>query len=155
MDIPEAKTLFFKYDGSRFYMSRDGVEATYQLFNVPREVEAAWLQELTRVKLQLLSRNANFAVLQFLNHHADYRHLAEVVASEPRGALWQRCAFLENLLAYACNAQAAGSDPGLVAQAVQKVIVESERLLQRARSEDSIRRVRAVLMDARQRVMPG
>ncbi|HEY3963431.1 MAG TPA: hypothetical protein VGM05_02670, partial [Planctomycetaceae bacterium] len=81
MDIQEAKAFFFKYDGSRFYMSRDGVDVMYGSLDVPQEVEAAWLQELTRIKLGLLSRNANWTVLQFLNHHEDYRHLAEVVHS--------------------------------------------------------------------------
>jgi hypothetical protein len=98
MDIQEAKAFFFKYDGSRFYMSRDGVDVMYGSLDVPQEVEAAWLQELTRIKLGLLSRNANWTVLQFLNHHEDYRHLAEVVHSEPKGTLWQLCAFLEHLL---------------------------------------------------------
>jgi hypothetical protein len=82
MSLRKAKRLFFKYDGSRFYMSRDGVEETYQSFRVPKHLESAWLQDLTRAKLRVLSRNGNWTVLEFLNHHADYGHLADVIDSE-------------------------------------------------------------------------
>ena len=43
--LQPARELFFTYDGSRFYMSRDGVEQDYLRFAVPREVETAWLEE--------------------------------------------------------------------------------------------------------------
>ena len=49
MDLQSARDLFFRYDGSRFYMSRDGVEADYQEAGVPPEVETTWLEELKRV----------------------------------------------------------------------------------------------------------
>ena len=150
MNMQEAKELFFQYDGSRFYMSRDGVEADYLKAGVAPEAEAAWLRELTLDKLRLLSREGNYKVLQFLNHHADVGHLAEVVQADPKGALWQRCTFLEQFLAYSAKVKSNGGDPSLVARAVGKAIVEAERLLKRARSDDSIRRVRAVLLQARQ-----
>jgi hypothetical protein len=149
MDLQEAKRLFFEYDGSRFYMSRDGVEANYREAGVPPETEAAWLRELTRAKLDLLSREANWAVLQFLNHHEDPGHIDEVVCADPRGSLWQRSAFLEELLAYASLVKRSGGDPRTIARAARKVIVEAERLLKRARSEDSTRRIQAVLTEAR------
>lgn len=38
-DFAKAREIFFNYDGSRFYMSRDGVEAEYESFSVPKEVE--------------------------------------------------------------------------------------------------------------------
>ncbi len=82
-------------------MSRDGVEADYLKASVPPEEEAAWLRELTLDKLRLLSREGNYKVLQFLNHHADLGHLAKVVQADPKGAPWQRWAFVEQLLAYA------------------------------------------------------
>ncbi len=56
IDMHEAKKLFFQYDGSRFSMSRDGVEADYLNAGVPPEAEAAWLRELTQDKLRLLSQ---------------------------------------------------------------------------------------------------
>ncbi|WP_460010528.1 hypothetical protein, partial [Mycobacterium avium] len=53
-DFAKAREIFFNYDGSRFYMSRDGVEAEYERFSVPKEVENKWLEELTTHKLSML-----------------------------------------------------------------------------------------------------
>jgi hypothetical protein len=149
MDTQEAKGLFFRYDGSRFYMSRDGVEAGYLEAGVPPEAEAAWLRELTCDKLRFLSHGGNWAVLHFLNHHSDVGYLDEVVQADPKGAMWERCAFLEELLAYSSKAKKAGGDPSLVFRAIRNAIVEAERLVGRAKSKDSIARVRAVLVQAR------
>ena len=150
MDMQEAKKLFFQYDGSLFYMSRDGVEADYLKAGIPPEAETAWLMELTQDKLRLLSQEGNWIVLHFLNDHEDIGHLAEVVQADPKGKLWQRCAFLEEFLAYKNKVKRAGGDPSLVSGAIRKAIVEAERLLKRARAEDSIQRVRAVMVQARQ-----
>src|SRR5262249_32272912 len=120
LGMREAKQLFFRYDGSHFFMSRDGVEAEYQSAGVPPEVEAAWLEELTCDKLRLLSQDGNWTVLHFLNHHTDTDHLAEVMQAVPRGVLWQRCAYLEQFLTYASNAGQAGVDPSRVSRAAIK-----------------------------------
>ncbi len=148
MDMNEARRLFFEYDGSCFYMSRNGVEDQYRQAGVPPETESEWLKELTLIKLDLLSQKGNWSVLHFLKHHADHGHLNHVLHAEPKGALWERCAFLELMLDYARGCKKAGGDPSLVAQAIRKVIVESERLLRRARSESSIGRVRAIVTQA-------
>jgi hypothetical protein len=149
MDIEEAKRLFFAYDGSRFYMSRDGVEETYREAGVPLKVESAWLKELTQIKLRSLGQRGNWRVVHFLNSHADFEHLATVVRAEPKGLLWEQCAFLEQLLDYALATEKAGGDSSLVAQAVRKVADESERLLDRARSQATINRIQAILIQAR------
>jgi hypothetical protein len=47
--------LFSDYDGSRFYTSRDGVDAEYERYGVQADVERAWLEELTAKKLELLA----------------------------------------------------------------------------------------------------
>jgi hypothetical protein len=149
MDLIEAKRLFFAYDGSYFYMTRDGVQEAYREAGVPPEVESAWLDELTQVKLQALRRKGNWWALYFLNRRDDHRHLAVVLEAEPMGVLWERCAFLEQLLKYARGCEKAGVEPSMVAQAVRKVVVESERLLRRARSKASIDRIQAILTQAR------
>jgi hypothetical protein len=148
MDMREAKELFCRYDGSRFYMSRDGREADYQEAGVPPEVEATWLEELKRDKLRLLSQKGNWQVLDFFLNHADLGHLADFIQAEPRGMLWERCSFLEKLLTYAGEVKNAGRDPALVSRAVRKAIFEAERLLKRARADSSIGRIRAVLLQA-------
>ena len=129
-------------------MSRDGTDEQYREADVPPETEVEWLRELTRAKLCLLSQAGNWTVVSYLNHHSDFGHLPEILRAEPKGVLWERCAFLENLIEYATRAGKAGCDPSLISEAAGKVVVEAERLLKRARSEKSIRRVQEVLEEA-------
>lgn len=149
MDLQEARELFVRYEGSRFYISRDGMEADYLEAGVPVEAEAAWLAELKHEKLRRLSQEGNWQVLHFFLHHADLGHLADFIRAEPRGMLWERCSFLEKLLENAGEVKRSGLDPALVAQAAGKASLEAERLLKRAKSEGSIGRIRAVLLQAR------
>ncbi len=83
--LQPARELFFTYDGSRFYMSRDGLEEDYLRFAVPREVEKAWLEEPTATKLQGLGEPGNWTSIYFLCHHNDTRHLHAVLHAEPLG----------------------------------------------------------------------
>jgi hypothetical protein len=151
MDLEHAKELFFQYDGSRFYMSRNSrkLEADYVATAVPAEIEAQWLEELTRGKLQSLSQKSNYLTIHFLRHHRDYHHLAALLQSEPKGVLWERCVFIEQLLSYTWEFLENGGDKSLYSPAVQKVRFEGECLLKRANSKDSIRRVKAILKEAR------
>lgn len=155
MDMQEAKELFFQYDGSRCYMSRDGRETDYLEAGVPREVEVTWLEELKRDKLRLLSEKGNWRVVYFFLDHGDLGHLAEFVQAEPRGVLWERCSYLEKLLTYADEVRKAEREPDLVAQAVCRVILGAERLLKRTRAAKSIERVRNVLLQAQQLLRDG
>jgi hypothetical protein len=150
MDREEARRRFFAYDGSTFYMSRDGVEEEYRGALVPPEVESAWLEELTDLKLRDLHGRGNWRVLHFLNHHGNYGYLETFLGAEPKGLLWERCAFLEELLVYAHGCEKAGGEASLAAQAVQKVVIEARRLRTRARSKSSIGRIQAILVQARQ-----
>lgn len=150
MDMQAAKELFFRYDGSVFYMSRDGVDADYREAGIPRDVEAVWLDEMKSDKLRLLSQKGNWRIVYFFHHHSDLGHLADFIEAEPKGVLWERCCFLETLLKYAGAAREAGRDDSLVSEAVRKVTHEAQRLLKRARSDASSGRVRAVLFDAHQ-----
>jgi hypothetical protein len=148
MDLQEAEELFRRYDGSRFFMSRDGREEEYREAGVPREIEAGWLEQLKLDRLRLLSQEGNWQVLAFFLHHSDLGRLADFIQAEPRGRLWERCAYLEMLLRYASEAMRAGRDPDLVPRAVRKAILEAERLLKKARADASIGRIRDVLDQA-------
>jgi hypothetical protein len=150
MDLQAARKLYFDFDGFHFHMTRDGREADYRKAGVSPEVEAAWLEELKREKLGLLSKKGNWSVVYFFLMHADLGHLADFVQAEPRGVLWERCSFLETLLTYAGEVKKAGRDPALVSQAARKASIEAERLLRRARADRSVERVRAILAQARQ-----
>ena len=150
MDLQEARQLFDQYDGSRFYMSRDGVETAYLEAGIPSELEGDWLEELKRDKLRHLSQKGNWRVPHFLLHHSDLGYLADIIQAEPKGVLWERCAFLEELLKYASKVKQCERDHALVALAVDKVSFEADRLIKRARSDKSIARIRALLLLARQ-----
>ena len=97
-DEAEAKDLFLRYEGSRFYMSRDGVEESYKDFNVPAELEAEWLDELTQRRLQALDAPGNWKVLQFLTHHGETRYLGAVLAVGPQGDFKEKCSYVEQLI---------------------------------------------------------
>lgn len=45
-DIHKAKKIYFDYAGSGFQMSREGVLPEYKKYNVSKEQEAKWLEEL-------------------------------------------------------------------------------------------------------------
>lgn len=96
----DARNIFFKYDGSRFYMSRDDMEFEYRRFNVPEELEEQWLTALATQKLALLDKSPNGGVIHYFWHHSDVRHLQRFVQTEPLGDFGCRCAYVSDLLSY-------------------------------------------------------
>lgn len=150
MTLSDAKKMFFDYDGSRFYMSRDGVETKYLSADVPPPTETAWLEELTEQKLGALQSKGNWKTIHFLRHHGDYRYLAQIVAVEPQGVLWERCAFLEELLDYARGCiKCVGVVP--VTRAIDLVIEQASQLVLKVKSAESRARIEQILDDARSR----
>jgi hypothetical protein len=99
--MDRARELFFQYDGSGFYMSRDDVEWEYRGYGVPPELEAQWRHELTAEKIAKLDQPGNWWTLNYLCHHNDTRFLHQVVRAEPLGKLWERVSYLELMLEYA------------------------------------------------------
>jgi hypothetical protein len=150
-DLTRARELFFDYDGSRFYMSRDGVDAEYERSGVPPEVERAWLEDLTAKKLGLLAAPGNWSVVSFLVHHGDTRHLARLVETKPLGVFWQRCAYLEGLLEYV--ERCSGTyDPGVLRAAVEHVRDQATALGPRVRSPSALARVASLVTAAERRL---
>ena len=43
--MERAKELFFKYNGNRFFMDREGDGSEYESYRVPKETEKAWAEE--------------------------------------------------------------------------------------------------------------
>src|SRR5262245_4643010 len=150
-DLTRARELFVTYDGSRFYMSRDGVEAEYERYGIPPEVERTWLDELTARKLELLPEPGNWAVVSFLLHHGDTRHLTRLVEAKPLGVFWQRCAYLETLLKYV-NRCSGAYDPADLRAAVEHVRDEADALTRRVRSAKSLARVASLVTAAERRL---
>jgi hypothetical protein len=95
-----ARELYLAHDGSRFYMSRNGVEHEYLSYGVPLEVEEQWRRELVAEKIAKLSQPGNWTTMNYLCHHNDTGYLNEAVTAEPLGEPWQRVSYLELLLEY-------------------------------------------------------
>jgi hypothetical protein len=98
--IDRARELFWMYDGSGFYMSRDSTDVEYRRYSVPKQLEKQWLEELTTTRLDMLEKPGNWDVVHFLWHHSDTRYLPRLIQTKPLGAVRQRCSYLENLLGY-------------------------------------------------------
>ena len=149
--IRAARDLFFKYDGSTFYMSRDGADREYRSYAVPGDLEREWLRELTARHLDALVKPGNWWTLNFLVHHRDTNYLERVIAAPPLGELWQRTAYLELLLEYISACQSAGASRARIASALNVVQKHAEDLIRRSRSETSRARVAKVLVEAERR----
>ena len=147
MNLSRAKQLFFEYDGSRFYMSRNGVEDEFAMCEVPAKVENQWLKELTDAKLQLLDVRGNWKIVQFLLHHGDTHHLSRLRSVSPLGVFWQKCAFLEELLKYLklCLPHA---DRAMISEMCDSLLESAERLKKRVRSNESVSRVNRLIASA-------
>jgi len=148
VNLDQAKKLFFKYDGSSFYMAHDGVAEEYRSANVPIEKEREWMADLTQQKLTALAEKGNWQVVHFLNHHRDYRHLEKVMRTEVKGEFWEKCSFLEGLLDYSIGSMKHRTSKSIVVAAISKVIDEAQKLVKAAKSEQSSRRASAVVSKA-------
>jgi hypothetical protein len=147
--LSRARELFFEFDGSGFYMWHEGVDAEFERLAVPPEVRAAWLRELTAARLAVAAEPGNWRVVHFLDHHGDYAHVQLLVDTPPRGALWEQCAFLEELLRYVGNAAQRGlATAAQVEAAAGAVAAHARGIRRRCRSEGSRRRVDAIVAAA-------
>jgi hypothetical protein len=145
-----ARQLFFAYDGSTFYMSRDGAEAEYEQYEVPPATEDEWLQELTRSRVAELDQPGNWRSVNFLLHHGNFAHVDEVLAAAPKGVLWERCSFLELALKYLAEARERGrATEAEVEAGVNALAQQASILTRRARSTDSRARCRSIEDQAR------
>lgn len=145
-----AKELFFAYDGSPFYMDRDGVYDEFRASNIPRETSDEWMRELTAKHLAGLAKPGNWWSLHFLSHHSKYGYVTEALAARPLGLWWEKVAFLEELLWYVRQARwtfhATGSD---LARAARITLEYEHELLADAREQDD--RVEKLMRNARRR----
>lgn len=148
MAIKNARKLFFEYDGSRFYMSRDGVENEYRQYGVSSELEIQWLEELTQQKLEKFREDGYWGVIHFLQHHHKHQYLELLLTVQPKGTLSEKCAFFEGLVRYIKDVpkNLASIDHRLAAY--QHVVVASKKMLRRARAKASRDRIQALIQTA-------
>ncbi len=161
----EAKEMYFRYDGSRFGMDRDGPIgenlAKFDSYRVPDEVLRTWDDELIAGHLAHLDQPANWHVISFLMHRGFGAYLIELTAQPPLGRLRDRFIYLECLLRYAdhCSDDRTVlrfSDAHYEAQhlwrALDQVLLWAQPLLRIARAAESTKRVRGVISGAEQRL---
>ena len=143
-----AKELFFRYEGSQFYMSREGADAEYSRFQVPAEIEAAWLEEMTLSRLRGLDAPGNWKVVHFLSSHQDFRHLDAVLGATPMGEMWERCAYVEQLISWMKEAEilelASSEDIRVTLESAEQ---KASELADSAQSDESRQRIERVFRD--------
>ena len=144
-DLSEAREIFERYDGSAFYMDHDGCLAIYERFAVPESTEAEWLADLTQRYLARVDEPGNWKVVHFLWHHGDCRHIKLLCRQPPRGALWERLVFVEQLLDYADQCLGKGCDVSAVRLLIDHVVSESLPLRRAGRSAATKGRAQSVL----------
>ena len=73
-DLAAARELLFQYEGSSFYMSRDGLEQEYLGHRVPKSLEAEWMRELTEQRMRSVGHAVNVVnqggTIRFLDDQA-------------------------------------------------------------------------------------
>lgn len=140
MNLKTAKELFFRYDGSLFYMSRDGVEEDFLKLHIPESMQAEWLEELTISKMKQLNSPGNWRVISFLIHHGDHRFFDQITAAKPLGKFWEKCAFLEDQFEYvkACRRKHRGHR---YLKVIGCILEEARVLRKRVRAATSVNRV--------------
>ena len=109
VDETRARQLFERYDGSLFFMSRDGADVEYRTFAVPRATEVAWLADLTARKVATLGQPGRFRAIAFLVHHSDFSHVSDVVTADIQGNGSDQLNYLREALAYVAEAVRRGA----------------------------------------------
>jgi hypothetical protein len=158
VELEEAKEIYFQYQGSTFFMTRDGVDYTMFL-EVPHEVLTEWDAEIKDLELAKLGLPGNVEALSFLAHHGYFEHLGDVLATPPLGRLWQRCAYLEQLLIFldCCSDDRypppnVRYEPQTLWAALEWVIAQAAVVRRRARSKASYARVDRIVAEAQSRL---
>ncbi|RKP57974.1 hypothetical protein D7Z26_00200 [Cohnella endophytica] len=85
-----AKELFTSYDGSTLHMYREGQLEEYKQYNIPKQLEIDWFNELINQYTQELSIkdwNAVYRLDSIANHYKDERILRNVVAFTSRNVM--------------------------------------------------------------------
>ncbi|WP_378127556.1 hypothetical protein [Cohnella boryungensis] len=88
--IIRAKELFTSYDGSTFQMYRDGLFEEYKQYNIPKQLEIKWINEIIDQSIQELSiRDCKtlFRLDSIATNYQDKRILKEVLSFASRNVM--------------------------------------------------------------------
>ena len=149
MSLRAARKLFFEYEASKFGMWHEGVYDRYCSYGVTESQESAWLAELTALQLSRLAEPGNWRAVYWLWQVERCDHLDEVLKAVPLGQLWERCAFLEEVLGYYRLCRRKRRSRAGQARVRETVLTHAIALRRRCRSAEKVARVEKIISAAR------
>lgn len=151
--LNRARKLFYDHDGSRFYMSRNGVEKEFLSYNVPESLQSEWLADITNTYITELKRSGRRGIIGFLEHHGNYDHTKDILKSRPSGKLLDKVVFLEELVSYVKHYHLTVKGRILEKdeiEMIKKYLIENaEILLKKARAEEMKNRIERIMTNAK------
>jgi hypothetical protein len=102
-NIKKAKELFFHYNGSFFNMDREGDYKEYSKFNIDKETEKIWMEELIQLKLKQYKKTSDFRYLYFLTDNNRYDLFDKIMEVEVTGTSLNRIVVMELLVEFLCK----------------------------------------------------
>lgn len=97
-NLNKAKKLYFKYDGSQFYMSHDGADEKYNKYNISKEIESVWKEELIIQRMHEYEVSSNFMKLHTLIYYSRFNLLEKIINVKVRGSYINKLVVLEMLI---------------------------------------------------------
>jgi hypothetical protein len=141
----DARALFFAYEGSTFYMSRDGRDREFAAMQVPQALQQRWLNEMKAERLAALGDPGGWRSVSFLLHHSVSGHLQTVLGHVPLGKPWERTAYLELAVKYveqcASKAEVGAADRRRALRAIQACAGELQREYRMRGQQDRLARL--------------
>lgn len=98
METMKAKELFFHYNGSFFHMHREGDYYEYKKYNIDKETENKWIEELCQVRLQEYKETSKFEKLRIFSDKNKYNLLDRIFEIEINGSYINRIVIMEILI---------------------------------------------------------
>jgi hypothetical protein len=105
----KAKTLFFRYRGNFFYMSREGEYEEYKRYNISKEQELLWKDELVETLYNQLSFEDSYAfhtLAMIAENYHDYSIIEKLIVyskdNMSKGDSLIKLVYAELLLNIAC-----------------------------------------------------
>ena len=62
----EAKKIYFKYNGNFFFMDREGDYEKYKSFNIAKDIEKQWDEEIKQNLMKKINEEKNFNMIRIL-----------------------------------------------------------------------------------------
>lgn len=111
-DILRARKLYFDYCGNSFFMHREGVYDEYKAYNISKEQELLWKEELVETLYNQLSVDGGYAfhkLSMIAEDYHDYSIVEKLIAylstNMTKGDSLIKLIYAETLLRIACSTE--------------------------------------------------